>query len=295
MKVSVREGKGISIPASSSARLTVATTWSREARMSTGLEPVHRATSRSTEDDPHACARTCTSSRTASTWTTASWITLQEASTSSPQATPTMIVTRRSSRSVRTITGSRKSAWLGITTSCPSVWRMRVSRIMMVSTRPSSPSHSTKPPIRNGSRSRIRIPARKFSNASSKAKPTATDPRPSVVSARPGVIEGNTTTSAIRPPANQIAVLVTICGTSTRSARNRARRPIRATTLLRGRTATQVSGIRAGAKPARGAASTIPVHQPPTCAESVGAISSPSPIRSLSGHPRRGTARPPRG
>ena len=107
---------------------------------------------------------------------------------------------RRSSLSVRTTTGLRKSSWLGTTTSCPSTWRMRLSRMVICSIWPSTPSHSTKSPMRNGSRKRMRMPARKFSNVSLNAKPIATEPSPSVVSALLGVMVGNAIVRAISPP-----------------------------------------------------------------------------------------------
>ena len=132
---------------------------------------------------------------------------------------------------MRTVTAFMNSVALGMTTRWPSVWRMWVSRMVISSTNPSISWHSMKSPSRNGSRSRMSMPAMKFSKMSLKAKPTAMDPRPSAVRALAGVTVGKMMTAAVSRPTIQIRMVASWRNSSPSDLRSR----VRAKTFLRPR------------------------------------------------------------
>ena len=85
-------------------------------------------------------------------------------------------------------------------TRCPSYVRINVARVSMASTVPVYWPDVISSPSRNGSRSRMRMPASRFWNVSWNANANATPPMPSPATMLENVSDGMTMVSATKTP-----------------------------------------------------------------------------------------------
>ena len=100
------------------------------------------------------------------------------------------------------------------------------------------------------------MPARKFSKMSRKAKPIATEPRPSPVSTLAGVTDGKAIAAAMKSASAQIPKSMISTTSSARAARMRARLSAVRSTRFARTTASQVSARKQIAMPRRGSTAT---------------------------------------